>query len=139
MLQMNFISFKSYLSLCLNENIEYLTDKDDIEHYYRDEGEMTYSFAFIKDIFIISSLNKMHGDAVKSFLNMKATESDVDYTMFDKIYKDIKYEGRLWMNYDTIIFRDSYVPESIINKTIESLKKYFPNKDFSKFKIILSQ
>ena len=117
----------------IREGVEKLTDNEGDIHYFRDDSAITYAFGYINNTLILSKNHGTHGEAVMQYLNMKSNE--IDYTMFDKVIKTLKYEGRLWLNFDTISFRDQFVPDHIINQVKQDLKKYFPNKDFSKFNI----
>jgi len=117
----------------IKEGVERLTSDDGDIHYFRDDSAITYAFGYINNDLILSKNHGTHGEAVMQYLDMKSNE--IDYTMFDKVIKTLKYEGRLWLNFDTISFRDQYIPNNIINQVEQDLKKYFPNKDFTKFNI----
>lgn len=117
----------------IKEGVEKLTDNEGDVHYFRDDSAITYAFGYINNTLILSKNHGSHGDAVMQYLNMKSNE--IDYTMFDKVIKTLKYEGRLWLNFDTISFRDQFVPDHIINQVKQDLKKYFPNKDFNNFNV----
>jgi hypothetical protein len=119
----------------IREGVEKLTDDEGDIHYFRDDSAITYAFGFINNDLILSKNHGTHGEAIKEYIGMKTNERDFDFTMFNKVAKSIKYEGRLWLNFDTISFRDQFVPDHIINQVKQDLKKYFPNKDFSNFKI----
>lgn len=119
----------------IKEGVEKLTDTDGDIHYFRDDDVTTYAFGYIKNDLILSQNHGTHGEAVKLYLGLKPNEINFDYNYFNKAYKDLKYEGRIWLNFNTISFRDQFVPDYIINKLKEDLKKYFPNKDFNNFKI----
>jgi hypothetical protein len=121
----------------IREGVEKLIDIDGDQHYFRDDSAITYAFGFINNTLILSKNHGTHGEAVMQYLNMR--DNEIDYTMFDKVIKSLKYEGRLWLNFDTISFRDSFVPDRIINQVKEDLKKYFPNKDFNNFKIDIKE
>jgi len=118
----------------IKEGVEFITDNEGNKHYFRDDDVICYAFGYLDNNLIISNNHGTHGEAIRDYLNMKDRDINVDYVKFDNLRKNLKYEGRLWITFETISLRE-IVSNNVINDLKQDFKKYFPNKDFSNFKI----